>query len=124
VAFLSGEPLGPLGLVLAVLFPLLVLGPILFFYLRILEEVLKNREELALADIRLEKALAKVKELSGMLPFCAYCKRIRNDQDYRGKLDQYIRNYSAAEFSQNFCPECLTKIYPEFTYPGPGEPSR
>ncbi len=54
----------------------------------------------------LEAALAKVKTLSGMLPICASCKKIRDDQGYWTQIESYIRHHSEAEFSHGFCPEC------------------
>jgi len=54
----------------------------------------------------LEDALAKVKTLSGMLPICASCKKIRDDKGYWTQIESYIKHHSEAEFSHGFCPEC------------------
>jgi DNA-binding response OmpR family regulator len=54
----------------------------------------------------LEAALAKVKTLSGLLPICASCKKIRDDKGYWTQIESYIRHHSEAEFSHGFCPEC------------------
>jgi len=62
----------------------------------------------------LQEALAKVKQLSGFLPICASCKKIRNDQGYWTQIEAYIRDHSEAEFSHGICPECMKKLYPEF----------
>jgi len=62
----------------------------------------------------LQEALAKVKKLSGFLPICASCKKIRNDQGYWTQIEAYIRDHSEAEFSHGICPECARKLYPEF----------
>ena len=62
---------------------------------------------------KLQEALAKVKTLSGLLPICASCKRIRNDQGYWQQIEAYIRDHSEAEFSHSVCPECSEKLYPE-----------
>jgi len=61
----------------------------------------------------LQEALAKVKTLSGLLPICASCKRIRDDQGYWQQIEAYIRDHSEAEFSHSVCPECAKKLYPE-----------
>ena len=61
----------------------------------------------------LQAALARVKLLSGLLPICANCKRIRNDQGYWKKLESYIQSHSEATFSHSICPECVHKLYPE-----------
>lgn len=67
--------------------------------------------QLSLADRvhELEAALAKVKTLSGMLPICASCKKIRDDKGYWTQIESYIRHHSEAEFSHGFCPECARK---------------
>jgi DNA-binding response OmpR family regulator len=67
--------------------------------------------QLNLADrvSELEAALAKVKTLSGMLPICASCKKIRDDGGYWRQIESYIRDHSEAEFSHGFCPECARK---------------
>jgi len=57
----------------------------------------------------LEEALAKVKTLSGMLPICASCKKIRDDHGYWTQIESYIRQNSEAEFSHGFCPECAKR---------------
>jgi PAS domain S-box-containing protein len=62
---------------------------------------------------QLQEALAKVKTLSGLLPMCASCKRIRDDKGYWQQIEAYIRDHSEAEFSHSVCPECAKKLYPE-----------
>lgn len=62
----------------------------------------------------LKKALAEVKKLSGLLPICASCKKIRDDKGYWQQIEAYIRDHSEAEFSHGICPECMKKLYPEF----------
>lgn len=62
----------------------------------------------------LQEALSKVKTLSGLLPICASCKRIRDDRGYWNQIEAYIRDRSDAEFSHGICPECKKKLYPEF----------
>lgn len=57
----------------------------------------------------LEKALAQVKRLEGLLPICSYCKRIRNEQDYWERVDNYISQHANVRFSHNICPECYVK---------------
>jgi len=62
----------------------------------------------------LQNALTKVKLLSGLLPICASCKRIRDDKGYWRQIEVYIREHSEAEFSHGICPDCVTKLYPWF----------
>jgi hypothetical protein len=61
----------------------------------------------------LQGALAKVKTLSGFLPICMSCKKIRNDKGYWEQVEVYIRDHSEAEFSHGICPECMKKLYPD-----------
>jgi len=61
----------------------------------------------------LQKALANVKSLSGLLPICASCKKIRDDKGYWSQVESYIQKHSEATFSHGMCPDCLRKWYPE-----------
>ena len=63
----------------------------------------------------LQQALRDKKELSGMLPICASCKKIRNDKGYWEQIENYIRDHSEAEFSHGICPECMDLLYPGYT---------
>lgn len=62
---------------------------------------------------QLEAALGEVKTLSGLLPICASCKKIRDDNGYWQQVEQYIQEHSTAEFSHSICPDCLKALYPE-----------
>lgn len=61
----------------------------------------------------LQKSLSEVKTLSGLLPICASCKKIRNDEGYWEQIEGYIGHRLDAEFSHGICPECAQKLYPE-----------
>jgi len=61
----------------------------------------------------LQDAVASVKQLKGMLPICASCKKIRDDKGYWTQIESYIRDRSNAEFSHGICPECAKKLYPD-----------
>ena len=61
----------------------------------------------------LQVALAEVKTLSGLLPICASCKKIRNDKGYWTQIEGYIREHTNADFSHSLCPDCAKKLYPE-----------
>ncbi len=62
---------------------------------------------------KLQEALAKVKRLSGMLPICASCKKIRDDKGYWSQLEMYISEHSEALFTHGLCPNCAQKILAE-----------
>lgn len=61
----------------------------------------------------LERALSEVKTLRGLLPICASCKRIRDDQGYWNQIETYLRENSNVEFTHGTCPDCAKKLYPE-----------
>jgi DNA-binding response OmpR family regulator len=58
----------------------------------------------------LQNALAKVKTLSGMIPICAWCRKIRDDKGYWDQVEAYIESRSNATFTHGICPECAEKI--------------
>lgn len=72
-----------------------------------------EQEKLTEEKIRLERALDTVKTLTGLLPICANCKKIRDDDGYWREVEVYIRDHSEAELSHGICPPCSEKLYPE-----------
>jgi DNA-binding response OmpR family regulator len=85
--------------------------------LRRLQKSLEGRNaELQAKNEQLQQALDQVKKLSGLLPICANCKKIRDDQGYWQDVAVYIRDHSEAEFSHGICPDCMKRLYPDF-YP-------
>jgi PAS domain S-box-containing protein len=62
-----------------------------------------------------DKQKAELKMLSGILPICSNCKKIRDDIGYWHQLETYIRNHSEAEFSHGLCPKCAEKLYSELS---------
>jgi len=75
----------------------------------------EKREQLIL---ELQDALAQVKTLSGLLPICANCKKVRDDQGYWHSVEAYVREHSEAEFSHGICPDCMKQLYPWFNKDG------
>lgn len=73
-----------------------------------------QRQELVEQNAALEKALSEVRKLSGLLPICASCKKIRDDSGYWHQIELYIREHSEADFSHGICPSCAEEHYPEF----------
>jgi PAS domain S-box-containing protein len=63
--------------------------------------------------VELREALGKVKTLSGLLPICASCKKIRDDHGYWNQIEVYIQEHSDAAFTHSFCPDCALRLYPE-----------
>ena len=83
---------------------------IIGFYYGILKAEKLAREELIKS---LQKALADVKTLSGMLPICAWCKKIRNDEGYWQKIEAYMKSHLDLDFTHSICHDCAQKEYPE-----------
>lgn len=70
----------------------------------------EDREQLIL---ELRAALAKVKQLEGIIPICSYCKKIRDDKESWQQMESYITEHSEALFSHGICPECFIKVTSE-----------
>jgi PleD family two-component response regulator len=75
-------------------------------------ELKQNRDRLQQIVRQLEDALYEVKRLSGLLPICAKCKKIRNDAGYWQQIEDYISHHSEAQFTHGICPDCIDELYP------------
>jgi hypothetical protein len=75
--------------------------------------VAADKERERLID-ELQKAMARVKMLSGLLPICAWCKKIRDDEGYWQQMEIYIRDHSEADFTHGLCPDCAKKFRSEY----------
>lgn len=62
----------------------------------------------------LKTAMSEIRTLSGMLPICSSCKKIRDDKGYWNRLEAYIHEHTDAQLSHGFCPDCLQKLYPDY----------
>lgn len=71
----------------------------------------KKRNEFLIEE--LQAALAQVKKLSGMLPICSSCKKIRDDEGYWNQVESYISAHADVRFSHGICPACVRKEYPD-----------
>jgi len=75
----------------------------------------RKRVELEREDLirNLKAALQEVRTLSGLLPICSHCKKIRDDKGYWTQIESYIRDHSQADFTHGICPECTRQFFPE-----------
>ena len=73
----------------------------------------ESGEKLQQEKEKLEKALLEVKKLSGLLPICSFCKKIRDDKGYWNQIEAYITEKSDAQFSHSICKECAKKHFPD-----------
>ncbi|MBU2551496.1 MAG: response regulator [Proteobacteria bacterium] len=74
-----------------------------------------DQERQALLN-KLQEALSEIKRLSGLLPICSGCKKIRDDQGEWLTLERYIQERSEARFSHSLCPDCARRLYPELDW--------
>jgi CheY-like chemotaxis protein len=80
---------------------------------RLQQQLQEKNTQLHTKNLELAAALAQVKKLSGLLPICASCKKIRNDLGYWQNVETYIHEHSEADFSHGICPDCMQKLYPD-----------
>lgn len=99
--------------ILGAIVPLFVAPPIIIYYGKLLVKIVNAEERLRERAAKLEKALIEIKQLSGLLPICASCKKIRDDKGYWNQIEAYISQHSEAQFSHSVCPECAEKLYPD-----------
>lgn len=77
-------------------------------------ERLRHHEEREKLISELRKALDEVNLLSGLLPICMCCKKIRDDKGCWRQIETYISEHSEAEFSHGLCPDCAKRMYPDY----------
>ncbi len=103
-----------LGIYISIFAPLIIFPlPAHLFFKKVLkldaaEQALREK------NLALEQALSQVKQLSGLLPICANCKKIRDDDNYWQEVDVYIKKHSNADFSHSLCPDCVQELYGEY----------
>jgi GAF domain-containing protein len=72
--------------------------------------------ELRRVSARLANALEQIKTLQGLLPICAWCKRIRDDKGYWNQLEAFFHKHGGADFTHGICPECLEKVHDKWEH--------
>jgi len=83
-----------------------------------IEERRRTEDRLREEKNKLKEAMSKIKVLSGLLPICAHCKKIRDDDGYWNQIESYIDKHSDAEFSHSVCPDCVGIYYADL-FPEP-----
>jgi AmiR/NasT family two-component response regulator len=81
-----------------------------------------DMEELRRLNEELRQALASVKKLSGFLPICSNCKKIRDDHGEWLQIEEFIINHSSARFTHSLCPGCMMQLYPQEIIADPSIP--
>ncbi len=74
---------------------------------------LLNMQDMLAAKVQeLSRALEQIRTLRGIVPICANCKKIRDDEGFWQQVEVYVRDHTEAEFSHGICPECMENLYP------------
>lgn len=97
-----------IGLMLATLCSLLIAPPMSFVILRLVDQLRQ-------ANVELTSAREEVKTLASLLPMCAWCKEIRDDQGYWNSLETYLAEHMNTEVTHSICPKCRDKVQAELT---------
>lgn len=111
--FVGGSRL-TFSIALAALLPGVMVPTIFYFYLQLLAQVDQAAREKAHLIAELQAALFSVKRLSGLLPICSACKKIRDDDGYWHQVEVYLHSHSEVDFSHSICPDCVEQLYPAF----------
>ena len=103
--------------ILSVIFFFLISSVTIVNYRRAMNNLMDNmnsqRDRIEKTNNNLQKALDEIRTLRGILPFCSFCKKIRDDKGYWEQVDVYIKKHSEANISHGVCPECMKIHYPE-----------
>jgi phosphoserine phosphatase RsbU/P len=83
--------------------------------IEVARRMVEMQDALAAKVQELHMAFDQIKTLRGIVPICANCKKIRDDQGYWSQVEVYVRDHTEAEFSHSICPECVKILYPELT---------
>lgn len=83
-------------------------------------ELANTARELRRRQRELQDAYDRIRKLSGMLPICSHCKKIRDDNGYWSQVETYVSDHSDATFSHGLCPDCARELYPEVFEDGDG----
>jgi hypothetical protein len=81
---------------------------------RLNTQLTATKDNLESANNELELAVINIRRLSGLLPICASCKKIRNDSGYWEQIEAYLHEHAEVEFSHGICPDCARKLYPDY----------
>lgn len=74
-------------------------------------ELSRTNHELTTKNNALKQAISEIKQLQGIIPICATCKKVRDDEGYWEQVEKYVSDHSGAKFSHGICPDCARKHY-------------
>jgi hypothetical protein len=90
----------------SVVIPTIIAPVMAYIFAKLLKQVVDAEFKNAQLVLELQEALANTRALSGLLPICATCKKIRDDAGYWHQVEVYIRDHAEVDFSHGLCPEC------------------
>jgi hypothetical protein len=101
---------------------LAVVALLLMFYFislatRKWRQATRANRQLELANLELKQAAHEIRQLQGIIPICAKCKNIRDDEGYWQKVEAYIRDRADVKFTHSLCPDCFVLLYPDLNLP-------
>ena len=105
-----------LGICISIAAPVIILPVPARIFLSMFSRLHAIEDELRAKNRALHESLQEIKILSGLLPICCNCKKIRDDQGYWNEIEQYFDAHSDLKLTHGYCPECVKKLYPEL-YP-------
>ncbi|HEY2804327.1 MAG TPA: hypothetical protein VGI92_00555 [Gemmatimonadales bacterium] len=86
-------------------------------HLRTVARLILSEKHQGVLISELQRTIAEVRTLTGLLPICASCKKVRDDGGYWRSVEAYVTEHTDAQFSHGVCPECFPKLYPDIPYP-------
>lgn len=87
---------------------------------RLQSQLCARNAALEKTNLELKEALDNIETLSGLLPMCASCKSVRDDDGFWQEVEAYLSTHTHAEFSHGICPCCIDKLYPDLGLRSPG----
>ncbi|MGF7046513.1 hypothetical protein J2T13_000989 [Paenibacillus sp. DS2015] len=66
-------------------------------------------------ELNLQASISQVRTLRGLLPICAVCKNIRNEEDLWKSIESFLEKHTYAEFTHDICPDCIRRLYPQYS---------
>ncbi|BCL60119.1 hypothetical protein DGMP_08120 [Desulfomarina profundi] len=113
-----------LGIIICIAAPLLILPVPAKIFFSMLLKLNRTEELLRKKNQDLEREAEKVRTLSGLLPICSSCKKIRDTGGKWNDLESYLDKHSEIQLTHGFCPECVDRLYPSFinNTPAPDQP--
>jgi hypothetical protein len=85
-----------------------VAAPLAIYFILAYRKQMDRKRERLISELR--AALARIKTLKGLIPVCAWCRKVRNDEGYWDILENYVRAHSEVDFTHGICPECLHRL--------------